>query len=92
MGGVVTIEESVEVAPVVDSVKVVTVNPVEKAGSKKRQRKCECVGCGSIDCKICKYCLDLKKYGGQGKLKQKCIERRCVVKTVKKRKIGGGTE
>ena len=30
------------------------------------------------NCLACKYCKDMKKYGGPGKLKQKCIHRRCL--------------
>ena len=27
----------------------------------------------------CRFCLDKPKFGGPGRLKQKCIERRCVL-------------
>ena len=36
----------------------------------------------------CRFCLDKPKFGGPGRLKQKCIERRCVLE----RQSGGGTD
>ena len=45
------------------------------------QRCGKCKGCENwrkkIDCKICKYCKDQKKYGGTGKFKKICIEKYC---------------
>ena len=44
----------------------------------KRRHKCgQCEGCLNTDCLRCVYCKDMKKYGGKGMLKQKCIHRRC---------------
>ena len=45
---------------------------------QKRVRCGECVGCTSLNCKSCKYCRDNPKYGGPGKLKKACIQRKCV--------------
>ena len=36
-----------------------------------------CIGCQTPDCQICRFCQDMKKYGGEGKLRQKCKLRRC---------------
>ena len=37
----------------------------------------------SDECKICKYCKDKPKYGGQNRLKQKCVTRICIKKRKK---------
>ncbi|XP_046896398.1 methyl-CpG-binding domain protein 1a isoform X2 [Hypomesus transpacificus] len=37
----------------------------------------KCAACLRKDCGKCKYCMDKPKYGGKGRLKQKCIMRRC---------------
>ena len=50
--------------------------PVEIISKKKGQ--CSCSGCTATDCTICKMCKDMKKYGGQGKLKKKCLLKRCL--------------
>lgn len=36
-----------------------------------------CIGCQTPDCQICRYCQVMKKYGGEGKLRQKCRFRMC---------------
>ena len=41
----------------------------------------ECVGCKREDCGFCINCKDMKKFGGQGKKKQKCIHRVCTEMT-----------
>jgi len=38
-------------------------------------RKCE--SCRRENCGACKYCQDMKRFGGRGKLKQKCSLRAC---------------
>lgn len=43
-------------------------------------KKEKCSGCRRMDCGSCKNCTDMKKFGGQGKLKQKCIHRVCTAK------------
>ena len=49
----------------------------------------KCSNCTNTEnCLACKYCKDMKKYGGPGKLKQKCIHRRCLNPvTQKERKL-----
>jgi len=48
------------------------------SGVTKRRRKCAgCLSCLAPNCNKCRYCKDMKKNGGPGRLKQKCIERRC---------------
>ena len=37
-----------------------------------------CAGCMSGNCGKCKFCLDMPKFGGPQKLKQKCMKRVCV--------------
>ena len=40
----------------------------------------ECVGClKNDDCGKCRYCKDKTKFGGQNRLRQKCLHRRCQV-------------
>ena len=38
----------------------------EQAEGAKRRRCLVCVPCLASDCKKCKYCLDMPKYGGKG--------------------------
>lgn len=38
----------------------------------------QCEGCLSVDCGVCVYCKDKKKFGGPGKKKKGCIRRTCV--------------
>ncbi|XP_072043951.1 uncharacterized protein [Amphiura filiformis] len=45
---------------------------------KVRRIKCDkCDNCLRDDCKMCNFCKDMRKYGGPGRHKQKCIRRRC---------------
>ena len=37
-----------------------------------------CEACNKKDCLSCKYCLDMKKYGGPGKINKSCITRKCT--------------
>ena len=37
-----------------------------------------CAGCKSEGCGKCGSCLDIKKFGGPGRKKQKCNGRKCV--------------
>lgn len=52
-------------------------------GSNGRRRpaiQChKCTHCAAPDCAKCRFCLDKPKFGGPGRLKQKCVERRCVL-------------
>lgn len=51
-----------------------------KPSAKKHRRRCgECRAClVETDCGVCRFCRDMKKYGGPNKLRQKCIQRQCV--------------
>ena len=44
---------------------------------KKHRRRCgECSSCLiEEDCRACRFCKDMRKFGGPGKLRQKCIAR-----------------
>uniref|UniRef100_H2YXW0 Cytosine-specific methyltransferase n=1 Tax=Ciona savignyi TaxID=51511 RepID=H2YXW0_CIOSA len=47
-------------------------------GNKIRRRRCGvCESCLKPDCGKCTSCLDMVKYGGSGRSKQTCVERRC---------------
>ena len=37
-----------------------------------------CIGCRTKNCRQCHPCLQMKKYGGPGLLKQACIHRKCT--------------
>ncbi|XP_065920475.1 uncharacterized protein [Dysidea avara] len=59
---------------------------------RKRSRRCgECIGCTSVDCQKCSACQDMVKYGGPGKKKQCCVNRRCVVTEQHKCSYNSGT-
>ena len=46
----------------------------------------ECAGClKNDDCGRCRYCQDKTKFGGQNRLRQKCLHRRCQMDTHRKR-------
>lgn len=49
-------------------------------GGKKHNRRCsECAAClNEIDCGKCRFCKDMRKFGGPGRLRQKCIKRQCL--------------
>ena len=52
---------------------------VANTTQRKRSQQCgECIPCKSKDCQKCSACQDMVKYGGPGKKKQCCINRRCV--------------
>ena len=42
----------------------------------------QCEGCCSVNCGVCIYCKDKKKFGGTGKRKKACIKRTCVTQKV----------
>lgn len=48
-------------------------------GGKKHKRRCgECTAClREDDCGQCRFCHDMRKFGGVGRLRQKCIKRQC---------------
>ena len=41
----------------------------------KRTRCGDCTGCVEQDCGVCKFCMDMKKFGGKGRKKQCCVKR-----------------
>ena len=48
----------------------------------KRKRACGyCQSCKSQDCGVCLNCRDMKKFGGPGRKKKKCIMRGCEKET-----------
>eukprot|EP00057_Strongylocentrotus_purpuratus_P017252 XP_011671726.1 PREDICTED: lysine-specific demethylase 2B isoform X2 [Strongylocentrotus purpuratus] len=47
--------------------------------NRKRRTRCkQCANCTRADCGECNFCIDMKKYGGPGKMKQSCIMRQCL--------------
>ena len=57
----------------------------EKKKGRSRSRRCEaCANCLKPNCQDCTYCKDMPKYGGQGSMKQVCIQRRCLAITCKR--------
>ena len=47
-----------------------------KKSTTKPPRRCgNCKSCTAPDCRKCVYCLDMKKYGGPGTKKQRCMKR-----------------
>ena len=38
----------------------------------------ECSGCVAMDCGSCINCKDMKKFGGPGRKKKCCTQRKCV--------------
>ena len=45
---------------------------------KIKIKRCgECKGCRTRNCRNCASCKDMRKYGGTGRLKQGCVNRRC---------------
>ena len=52
----------------------------------------ECAGClKNDDCGRCRYCQDKTKFGGQNRLRQKCLHRRCLMDTHRKRSTGNAS-
>ena len=52
-------------------------NKMSSDTSKKIKRCGACIGCRTKNCRQCRPCLQMKKYGGPGLLKQACINRKC---------------
>merc|ERR1719419_1585178 len=56
------------------------------SASAKKIRRCgECEGCMREDCGKCEICLDKPRFGGPGKLKKACPDRKCEIMALKKR-------
>ena len=50
----------------------------EKKGGKKRSKRCGmCDHCLRKECGVCKNCKNMTKFGGNGKAKQACEQRKC---------------
>ncbi|XP_048584367.1 CXXC-type zinc finger protein 1 isoform X2 [Nematostella vectensis] len=53
-----------------------------KRGSNKvrSSRKCGvCIACvTTVDCGVCDFCKDMRKFGGPNKMRQKCRQRQCL--------------
>ncbi|KXJ20320.1 DNA (cytosine-5)-methyltransferase PliMCI [Exaiptasia diaphana] len=60
-------------------------NQIEGKGvSAPRRTRCGiCEKCQQPDCGKCKYCRDMVKFGGTGRQKQSCLERRCPYRDIK---------
>eukprot|EP00615_Pteridomonas_danica_P004691 CAMPEP_0114369336 /NCGR_PEP_ID=MMETSP0101-20121206/31599_1 /TAXON_ID=38822 ORGANISM="Pteridomonas danica, Strain PT" /NCGR_SAMPLE_ID=MMETSP0101 /ASSEMBLY_ACC=CAM_ASM_000211 /LENGTH=462 /DNA_ID=CAMNT_0001520145 /DNA_START=5 /DNA_END=1393 /DNA_ORIENTATION=+ len=43
----------------------------------RKQRCGDCSGCRATECGVCKFCLNMRKFGGPGTLKQPCVQRKC---------------
>lgn len=51
----------------------------------------DCAGClKNDDCGTCRYCRDKTKFGGQNRLRQKCLHRRCLLDNHRRSGGGGG--
>lgn len=55
----------------------------EKGHATKRTRCGICEVCQQSDCGQCRACLDMVKFGGSGRSKQACLQRRCPNMAVK---------
>lgn len=54
------------------------VSSAKKTGKKHTRRCGECPAClQEDDCGKCRFCKDMRKFGGLGRLRQKCIQRQC---------------
>ena len=72
-----------------DDVKLQVLRESKKQGMIKACNTCP--GCLREDCKICRECQDMKKHGGEGKLKKRCRLRQCSaqIQTRNLRKLNG---
>lgn len=59
------------------------VQKILKKVESKRKRNWSCMKCANClkeECGKCVYCLDRPKYGGTFRLRQRCANRRCLLK------------
>ena len=75
---------SSSVTPVISS--KTSVNNSSGSGGSRKARCMSCPACVQADCRVCKYCVDMKKYGGPGVKKQSCELRPKCQSKVKKSK------
>ena len=50
---------------------------LKKVKVKKRMRCWECEGCRRENCGKCRHCRDMKMFGGKGRFRQACQDRKC---------------
>ncbi|XP_044540498.1 lysine-specific demethylase 2A-like, partial [Gracilinanus agilis] len=49
------------------------------SGARRRRVRCrKCEACVQGECGVCRYCRDMKKFGGPGRMKQSCVLRQCL--------------
>ena len=53
-------------------------------GKRRKRSRCgSCLGCmnrdKTQDCRVCRNCIDQKRYGGPGRLKKACVKRSCII-------------
>ena len=54
-------------------------SPPKNLLDKHRRHRCgKCENCKKPNCGSCAHCSDMKMFGGKGKLKQACKERKCI--------------
>jgi len=59
--------------------RITPVSQFESGAGRLRRSNCgKCIACTSEECKKCDNCLDKPKYGGKGRKKQRCVQRKCV--------------
>lgn len=91
---IITFESAVELAdvqpdsPLIKEHSTVRNTDSENADTKKsasrRTTNCgSCDGCKAANCRQCMFCKDMVKYGGIGRLKQRCMLRKCQRKSTK---------
>ena len=61
---------------------------VKIEGIKRKSRCGSCSGCVAKECGTCNFCKDMKKFGGPGRLKKACIQRKCLGSTNKEQTTG----
>ncbi|XP_057706006.1 lysine-specific demethylase 2A isoform X2 [Corythoichthys intestinalis] len=47
---------------------------------RRRRVRCKtCAGCRRKECGDCQFCLDMRKFGGPGRMKKGCVLRQCLM-------------
>ena len=77
-------KNKVEVRAHEEEVTKVDVKRKEKVKPVKRKGRAPsgcgvCPACTAEDCGACRHCLDKPSRGGKGRLRQKCVKRKCTV-------------